>query len=146
MQVVSINNVYASGTRRLLAWVIDRLLIGAVVALVFQWSFDGFDDWLWAPIYNWNIGYAAVCKFIVMALYNAAMEASPYQGSFGKIAMGIKVTDLEGERLTFSKALLRNVSKTISWIVFCIGYIMIVFDEHKQGLHDKIADTYVVRT
>jgi uncharacterized RDD family membrane protein YckC len=72
------------------------------------------------------------------------MESSHYQATFGKIALGIKVVNHNGQRLTFQKALLRNVSKIISSILFGIGFIMIVFDSRKQGLHDKIADTFTV--
>lgn len=146
MQVVSINNVYASASRRVMAWLIDNLLISAALSLVFHWNLDGLNDWWNFPLFTWSIGYITICNFIVAALYKAAMEASAYQASFGKIAMSIKVTGLHGERLQFSQALLRNVAKTISWMVFCIGYIMIIFDDKKQGLHDKIADAYVVRT
>lgn len=146
MQVVSINNIYASASRRLLAWFIDHLLVGAVLSLAFHWNFDGIDEWWDLPLFTWSIGYATLCNFIMITLYKAAMESSAYQGSFGKIAMGLKVTDLQGQRLSFSQALLRNVAKTISWLVGCIGYVMIIFDDRKQGLHDKIADAYVVRT
>jgi uncharacterized RDD family membrane protein YckC len=146
MQVVSINNVYSSASRRLMAWFIDYLLISAVTSFVFNWNFDGMEDWWNISLFSWHIGYITMCNFIMITLYKATMEASKYQGSFGKIAVGIKVTGIEGERLSFSKALLRNVAKTISWLVFCIGYIMIIFDDRKQGLHDKIADAYVVRT
>lgn len=146
MQLVSVNNVYASGSRRLLAWIIDRLIIGAVIALVFNWDIAQYDDaWFDIHFWSWSIGLSAMSQFILLAIYNAGMEASPYQGSIGKIALGIKVVDLNGERVSFSKSLLRNLSKSISWFIFCIGYAMIVFDEKKQGLHDKIADTYIVQ-
>lgn len=147
MQVISINNAYASAGRRLVAWVIDRLIVGAIIAILFRWNFAhyNYDSWLDIHFWDWNIGLSAMSQFIILALYNAGMEATRYQGSVGKIALGIKVIGLNGERLTFSKALLRNLSKFISWAILCIGYAMIVFDERKQGLHDKIADTFVVK-
>lgn len=147
MQVISVNNAYASAGRRLVAWVIDRLIIGALIAIVFRWNMAhyNYDAWLDIHFWDWSIGLSAMSQFILLALYNAAMEATRYQGSVGKIALGIKVTDLNGEPLPFSKALLRNLSKFISWAILCIGYAMIVFDERKQGLHDKIADTFVVK-
>jgi uncharacterized RDD family membrane protein YckC len=59
--------------------------------------------------------------------------------------MGIKVVNKNNQPLDFSKALLRNLSKLLSAFILGIGYIMIIFDDRKQGLHDKIADTFVVK-
>ena len=73
------------------------------------------------------------------------MESSKYQATLGKMAMGIKVVNYNGQRLDFTKALLRNLSKFLSAFILGIGYIMIIFDDRKQGLHDKIADTFVVK-
>ena len=77
-------------------------------------------------------------------LYYSYMESSKYQATLGKLALGIKVTDVRGGSIDFSKALLRNLSKYLSAFILYIGYIMIIFDDRKQGLHDKIADTLVV--
>lgn len=73
------------------------------------------------------------------------MESSRYQGTLGKIVMGIKVVDHNNQRLEFPRALLRNLSKILSGFLLGLGYIMIIFDDRKQGLHDKIADTFVVK-
>jgi uncharacterized RDD family membrane protein YckC len=100
----------------------------------------------------WHSGYALgllffykAVKFTIFLLYFSAMESSQYQGTLGKIVMGIKVVDHNNQRLDFSRALLRNLSKVLSAFLLGIGYIMIIFDSRKQGLHDKIADTYVVK-
>ena len=81
----------------------------------------------------------------VLIIYYSLMESSKYQGTLGKIIMGIRVTGLNQERITLGKAILRNLSKILSGLIFGIGYIMIIFDTRKQGLHDKIADTLVVK-
>lgn len=145
MEVVSVNNAYAGGGRRLLAWLIDQLFVSALLVVLTRGDFSDYDTLPTIAFWKWSIGLAGISRFIITALYDAAMESSRYQGSLGKIALGIKVTGLHGERLAFSQALLRNLSKFISWIIFCVGFAMIVFDQRKQGLHDKIADTYVVR-
>jgi uncharacterized RDD family membrane protein YckC len=72
------------------------------------------------------------------------MESSKYQATIGKLALGMKVTDVRQQPIDFSKALLRNLSKYLSALILWIGYIMIIFDDRKQGLHDKIADTLVM--
>jgi len=77
-------------------------------------------------------------------VYFAAMESSSLQGTLGKIALGIKVTDLEGGRISFGRATGRYFSKIISAIVLMIGFIMVAFTAKKQGLHDIIASCLVV--
>ncbi|MFC2070970.1 RDD family protein, partial [Chloroflexota bacterium] len=64
----------------------------------------------------------------------------------GKMALGIKVVDGRGNKPGLGIAALREIlGKTISTLVFCIGFLWIGGDESKQGWHDKIADTYVVK-
>ena len=66
------------------------------------------------------------------------------QGTFGKKAMGIKVVDKNGERLTPGKSTARNLSKLISFVIIFLGFIWILFDKKKQGWHDKLNKTFVV--
>lgn len=77
-------------------------------------------------------------------LYWAGLESSSMQGTVGKMAMGLKVVDLDGRRISFGRATGRYFAKILSSIFF-IGFIMVAFTERKQGLHDLIAGTYVVR-
>lgn len=64
----------------------------------------------------------------------------------GKMALRIKVIRTDGSPMTYGRAALREVlGKFISGILLFIGYIMVAFDSQKQGLHDKIADTYVIK-
>ena len=76
-------------------------------------------------------------------LYFALMESSKFQGTVGKIALGIVVTDVEGNRISFARATGRYFSKFISGFILMIGYIMAGFTEKKQALHDIIASTLV---
>jgi uncharacterized RDD family membrane protein YckC len=82
---------------------------------------------------------------IVQVLYFTLMESSKYQATLGKLALGLIVTDVNGGKLDFVKALIRNISKIVSWIILGIGFIMAGFTEKKQGLHDIIAGTLVVK-
>jgi len=79
-------------------------------------------------------------------IYEAAMESSSKQATVGKMALGLKVTDLEGRRLFFARATGRHFAKYVSNLTLLIGYIMAGFTERKQALHDMIAGTLVVRT
>jgi uncharacterized RDD family membrane protein YckC len=74
------------------------------------------------------------------------MNSSEKQATYGKMAMGIKVTDLEGRRISFWRGLGREFAKFLSAIILMIGYIMAAFTERKQALHDIIAGTLVVKT
>ncbi len=64
----------------------------------------------------------------------------------GKMALRIKVIRTDGSPVNYGRAALREVlGKFISSILLGIGYLMVAFDSRKQGLHDKIADTYVIK-
>jgi uncharacterized RDD family membrane protein YckC len=78
-------------------------------------------------------------------LYYAYQESSPKQATIGKQAFGMKVTDLNGNPISFARATGRHFAKWLSSIILLIGYIMAAFTEKKQALHDMIAGTLVVK-
>lgn len=79
-------------------------------------------------------------------LYEAGLESSKYQATLGKMALGMKVTDLNGYRISFARATGRHFAKILSAIILFIGFIMVAFTERKQGLHDMLAGTLVVKS
>jgi uncharacterized RDD family membrane protein YckC len=89
-------------------------------------------------------GVGWVVTTAVDILYHSFLESSKFQGSVGKMALGIIVTDTAGAKLDFGKAAIRNAGKIISGMILFIGYIMAGFTEKKQALHDMIASTLVV--
>jgi uncharacterized RDD family membrane protein YckC len=83
---------------------------------------------------------------VVSWLYFAGMESSDHQGTLGKMALGLVVTDINGQRISFARASGRFFSKIITNLVpLYIGYIMAGFTEKKQALHDMIASCLVLR-
>lgn len=78
-------------------------------------------------------------------LYHALMESSSWQGTVGKRVLGIRVTDLDGNRITFGRATGRYFGKIISSMICGVGFIMVLFTERKQGLHDMMASTLVLQ-
>jgi uncharacterized RDD family membrane protein YckC len=82
--------------------------------------------------------------FVMVILYFALMESSGAQGSLGKMAVGMKVVDMGGNRISFGKAILRQIGKIVSILIIGIGFFMCGFTEKRQGLHDMIAGTLVV--
>lgn len=79
-------------------------------------------------------------------LYEAFMESSSYQATLGKMIFGMKVTDLNGNRISFERATGRHFAKWLSGMILGIGYIMVGFTARKQGLHDLLAGTLVRRS
>ena len=78
-------------------------------------------------------------------LYFATFESSPWQATPGKKVLGLRVTDLEGRRLSFVRASGRYFGKIISSLLFGIGFFMAGFTEKKQALHDMLAGCLVLR-
>lgn len=84
-------------------------------------------------------------SIIVAILYFAGLESSAKQGTWGKQAMKLKVSGTDGTRISFMHAVGRYLAKMISAVILCIGFLMIAWDNKKQGLHDRIAGTIVYR-
>ena len=78
-------------------------------------------------------------------LYFALMESSARGATLGKMALGLRVVDLNGNRIGFGRATGRYFGKIVSSAIFCIGYIMAGFTQQKQALHDIMAGCLVVR-
>jgi len=78
-------------------------------------------------------------------LYFSLCESSSWQGTVGKKVLGLRVTDMNGHRIGFGKATGRYFGKILSGLILGVGFIMIAFSEQKQGLHDMLAGTLVVK-
>lgn len=131
--------VYAGFWKRFIASIIDGFVLDAVgffcsVAIAFILPLQ--EEWL---SYFW-----AILSILIVWFYYALLESSVLQATLGKAAMGIMVTDLAGNRLSFGKATVRYFSKIISALLFLVGFFMIVFTPKKQGLHDILAGAFVV--
>ncbi|MBE9215398.1 RDD family protein [Plectonema cf. radiosum LEGE 06105] len=83
--------------------------------------------------------------FVISWLYYTLMEISPRQATIGKQAMGIFVTDLNGDRLSFKRASLRNCCKFILIFIWNISSITMFCTAKKQSLHDIMSRTLVVQ-
>ncbi|MFZ0053115.1 MAG: RDD family protein, partial [Desulfobaccales bacterium] len=93
-------------------------------------------------------GAHAIILFIFILvpwLYWALMESSPQQATLGKMALGLKVTDLQGEPISFGKATGRFFGKFVSELILYVGFMMAGWTEKKQALHDIMAGTLVVK-
>jgi len=137
---------YSQVRFRLLASIIDGIIlsvvsgiIGVIIGIVFGVS-GGSDNGVIA-----GQAISSLFSFVIGWLYFAYQESSEEQATIGKKIFNIKVTDIDGNRISFARASGRHFAKIISSAVLMIGYIMAIFTEKKQGLHDIIASTLVMR-
>lgn len=84
---------------------------------------------------------AGLGSIVLVWLYFALMHSSERQATFGQQAMGIVITDMSGNRISFGQATGQYFASLISSLILLIGYIMIAFTAKKQGLHDMMAGT-----
>jgi uncharacterized RDD family membrane protein YckC len=82
---------------------------------------------------------------VIHWLYWAGLESSVFQATLGKMALGLKVTDLNGYPISFAQATGRYFAKFISALILCIGFMMAGWTARKQALHDLMAGTLVVK-
>lgn len=141
--------VYAGFWRRLGAYVIDNfiltlafyLVVLAVVLLVAgtrTWNPETPDA------AHWFIIGLLPLYYLGAALYYGLQESSRHQATVGKRALGIKVTDAHGRRLTRGRAFGRWFAAALSYLTVYIGFIMAAFTDRKRALHDMVAETLVV--
>jgi uncharacterized RDD family membrane protein YckC len=117
------------------------IMVGAVIgAAGFAVSMPSMGVRLVSMIVGGTLG------FLASWLYEAILESSPRQATLGKMVLGLKVTDLAGNRISFARASGRHFAKYLSGAIFFVGYIIAGFTERKQALHDMIAGTLVRRT
>ena len=153
---------YADMGRRVIAFVIDLIIISIPLTAVFAAFSTGFGTGegsragqvgypgdLSGDLVRDATGTGTVYLLyalvpLVTIFYFAISESSKAQATFGKRIMGIKVVNRRGEDMNFANAFLRAGAKFfVSGILF-IGYLMAFFDPERRALHDRWAGTHVV--
>ncbi|WP_416729758.1 RDD family protein [Fictibacillus sp. JL2B1089] len=114
-------------------------LIDVVITFVFMFFFGLLFFW---DSYDPS-GAMQFWGILLGFVYKAGMESSSYQGTIGKILMGIKVAGLEGNRISLGAAIGRYFASWVSAIPLGFGYLMALFSQRNQTLHDKMAGTVV---
>ena len=87
-----------------------------------------------------SLVYIVELGVIVLTVYLDGIKG----GTPGKLILGLRIVNDKGNYIGIPMAILRYIGKILSAVILGIGYIMIAFTEKKQGLHDKIAKTYVI--
>ncbi len=149
---------YAPIGRRFGAWLIDLVVLWVVFklltivglplleqALTDNSATTAGDDGSMAFKLSYEFDLVAGAPAIALIwLYSALLESSRFQGTVGKIVLSLRVTHVDGSRLTFLRATGRIFAKLLSGFIFMLGYIVALFTERKQALHDLMARTVVV--
>jgi uncharacterized RDD family membrane protein YckC len=141
---------YAGFWRRTLAFIIDFVLINIVAwillvppSAVLGFTMDGIvpAEHLGAvvQIFGYLLG------LLLSWLYFTLLESSRWQATVGKKVLGLRVADQMHRRIGFGRANARYWSKNLSALIFGTGFLMIGLSARKQGLHDRIASTIVLR-
>lgn len=128
---------YSGFLRRLIASIIDFFIILIFVAFI-QFVSEMKEGGILG-------GYFFYILVLLLGwVYFALQESSGRQATVGKQAMNLIVTDLQGNPLSFIRASWRFVAKVLAAIPVFTGFLLILFTEKKQGLHDIIAKTLVL--
>jgi uncharacterized RDD family membrane protein YckC len=154
---------------RFAAYLIDSIIVGIplfiltiVIFMIFFGASDAFNMMMSDPAYLESemtdaeamalmgsylgaTGVTIIVNLVIALAYFAGLHASKWQGTVGKKLLGLKVTDLNGNRISFWRALGRYLAMAILSGILLIGFIIAAFTEKKQALHDLIAGTVVVK-
>ena len=142
--------VYAGFWSRFAARVIDHFVVAVPVGFFGAFLLGSVASmYQGGPTPDDGAVIGAVVVFYALPLlanfvYFSAMHSSSLQATLGKLALGIKVTDAQGDRLGFGQAAARWFAALLSWLTFCVGFILAGFTERKRALHDMLANTQVV--
>jgi uncharacterized RDD family membrane protein YckC len=157
---VALPSPYAGFWLRLVAYIIDAIVLGVIFGVLFLIGIAfvgiGSIETMARGMHNGDaeppiafflmLIFVSFLGLIASWIYHAYLESSPNQGTLGKMALGLIVTDLQGRRIGFGHATGRFFAKIITGLIpLGIGYMMAGFTEKKQALHDMIAATLVLR-
>ena len=132
--------IYIGFWKRVLACIIDAIIITPICLIAMLPFFSKLDpDSIFSNI------FVFVILMTLSWIYSAGLQSSSWQATVGKKVLGIIVVDEYGDRLTLKRATGRFFASILSSLCFNVGYIIVAFTKHKQGLHDKIAKTFVIK-
>ncbi len=138
---------FAGFWKRVIAYILDGIIFGFlfwILAFLLGGSIFSMAPQNPASLMAFLGMYALI--YPAWWLYYALMESSSAQATLGKKVLGIKVTDLHGQPISFGHATGRHFAALITQLTFTIGYLMSAFTARKQALHDMVASTLVVNS
>ena len=162
---------YAGFWWRVLAWAIDSAILSTATMLIHAAAGGSPLDMIRTPSpgHVLNIGYVSggvmsadsmriahtwqlhapawpsLLTLLLPIAYFTLLESSRWQATVGKRVCRLRVTRLDGRRISLPRAIGRYLGKFLSAFILGIGFLMVAWTQRKQGLHDLMADTLVVR-
>ena len=141
--------VYAGFWIRTAAMLIDSLVmvVFLVIVMIFAAFSAGMTGAMQGDVPSGAIVFMLM-GYIIFFLFAIGYEfffVGKWGATLGKMVCGLKIVSPDGEKISYLKSLGRFFAKMISGWILYIGYIMVAFDDEKQGLHDRICSTRVVR-
>jgi len=138
---------YAGFWIRFLAYLIDGIVIGAIRSIVLlplglsMIEDHPFRSPAW---FITHVGEAGFSSFVITVAYFVFFWTQ-YGATPGKMALKLKVVTPEGNPITLGQAIGRYFAQILSGIILGIGFMMAGWDEEKRSLHDRLAETRVIR-
>ncbi|OAV28797.1 hypothetical protein AO368_1223 [Moraxella catarrhalis] len=134
---------YAGFWIRFAACIVDNLIIMIISA---PYWFYNYQQMAAMPVDQMPL-YSAGDAILHLVIGAAVVWFWVKKGATpGKMLFGLQVRDAKtGQFISVPRALLRYFSYLISYLILCLGFIWAGFDKKKQGWHDKIAKTVVVK-
>lgn len=137
---------YSSFKRRLAAFLIDSVIVW-VVFLVLVFSIFR----IFVPITDntptTSQGIAMFLLFVALSWIYPIVFVGAFQKTIGMHLLKIKVLREDGSRVSYLRAFVRElVSRFLAAFTLGIAWLWIIWDSKKQGWHDKIAKTFVVKS
>lgn len=152
---MSRDSVYAGFWIRAAARVIDFLVILGVYNLFYAVDRIGASAGLWTPgafddlsTFAGPLSLENIVRgtfFFGFPVFYYVFLHGAYGQTFGKMAFRIKVVNEDGTPLNYRKAFLRWMGYFLCLVTLYAGYAWAAFDKRKQGLHDRVCRTLVVR-
>lgn len=134
MKKILVGTKYAGFWIRFLAAILDAIIIGIPIGLL-QLGLAFATGII-------SLMYLLELAAIVFVIYMDGIKG----GTPGKLILKLRIVNAQNQIIGIPTAILRYVCKILSGIILGIGFFMIAFTEKKQGLHDKLAKTYVIYT
>ncbi len=134
---------YAGFTTRLVAFVVDVLIVIASIAVMTSVANLLNDVLGFSQITTTLLSVAvAVTSLVFLQTYWIFFWMLAGQTP-GKRLMGLRIVKVDGSRVTISACIRRLVGYYISAILF-LGFLWVLIDGRRQGFHDKLAGTFVL--
>jgi uncharacterized RDD family membrane protein YckC len=131
---IRIGAEYAGFWRRFVAYILDVIILGFIQAPL---SFI-----LLILPYSYYYYFGPIISVLYIVGFWAKKSRTP-----GKMALGITIVTEDGKSISTGRALIRYFGYIVcGFSPFWLGFWWIIWDKKKQGWHDKLANTYVIKS